>query len=108
MADLNDPKNQSKLNHFIAEYAPLIKMHIKKLRDANKIPSHTEDEDLIFHGVHGLMDALHKYDPTRGVKFQTYLGHRVQGKMLDHVASENAIPKHIREQAKQFKVNKPE
>ena len=107
MSDINDPKNQNKINHFITEHAPLISLHIKQLRNAGKIPSHIEDDDLHFAGVHGLMDALHKFEPDRGHKFSTYAGQRIRGMILDHAASQDVIPKHIRQQAKQFKTEKP-
>jgi len=105
MSNINDPKNQAKISHFILEHAPLINLHIKQLRAAGKIPASIEDDDLHFHGVHGLMDALHKFDPDRGVKFSTYAGQRIKGKMLDHVAEQDIVPKHIRQQAKKFKAN---
>lgn len=107
MSDINDPKNQAKMNHFIVEHAPLISLHLKQLRSAGKLPSHLEDEDLHSFGVQGLIEALHKYNPERGVKFSTYAGQRIRGLILDHASAEGPIPKHIRTQAKKLQ-SKPQ
>ena len=105
MSKFKDPKNQAKLNHFILEHMPLVNLHIKKLRNSGKIPEHIEDEDLHFEGIHGLIDALHRFDDKMGVKFSTYAGRRIAGKMLDHASSQDVIPKHIRAEAKKFKAS---
>jgi RNA polymerase sigma factor FliA len=105
MSDLNDPKNKNKIDHFITEHAPLVSLHIKKLRRAGRIPPHINDEDLHSVGVHGLMEALHKFQPERGHKFHTYAGERIKGLVLDHCAAQDEVPKHIRQEGKAFEAN---
>lgn len=50
-------------------------------------PTHTNSfvgfDDLVSEGTLGLMDALDKYSPKRGVKFSTYAAIRIRGQMLD-------------------------
>lgn len=92
------------LNDMITEYAPMINMHASKLKKAG-LPPHIDDTDLHSHGMHGLIDAFHKYDPKRGVEFATYASRRIKGKMLDHVTSsggENAVDNYHYKQAKKF------
>lgn len=109
---LDDPANQEKLNHFLAEHAPLINLHFKKLMDAGYVPKDSDPSDLHMAGFHGLMDALHKYDPKAG-SFSNYAGHRIRGKMLDfaHANYAEHIPKTERIQAKKLaatpKIPKP-
>ena len=55
----------------------LIKAHFSQVkfiaeRLASKLPPSVECEDLIGAGMLGLLDAVEKYDPSRGVMFKTY------------------------------------
>ncbi len=63
------------------KYAGLVK-HIAS-RMGNSLPPHVELEDLIHDGVVGLMDALQRYDPGRGIKFETFAATRIRGAILD-------------------------
>jgi RNA polymerase sigma factor (sigma-70 family) len=106
---LDDPNNQKKINDFIVEHAPLINLHIKKLMASGKIPENVDPSDLHMAGFQGLMEALHRYDPKIGASFSTYAGTRINGKMLDHVASQDYVPKTARIQAKNIKaLNEPQ
>ena len=91
------------LNDFIAEHAPLINMHHIKLKNEGNVPKDMDADDLHMAGVHGLMDALHRYDHKSEASFATYAGTRVRGKMLDHIASQDYIPKSVRQAAKKIK-----
>ncbi|MBX3166483.1 MAG: FliA/WhiG family RNA polymerase sigma factor [Candidatus Eremiobacteraeota bacterium] len=74
---LSSGDKQELANH----YAGLVK-HIA-LRMAVKLPNHIEVDDLIHDGVVGLMDALHRFDPSKHIKFSTYASTRIRGAMLD-------------------------
>ena len=99
----NDPESQKLINDFLIEHAPLINLHVKKLMNEGKIPQGIDPTDLHTAGFHGLMEALHRYDPKVGANFSTYAGRRVAGKMLDHVASLDEVPKTARIRAKNIK-----
>ncbi len=104
---LDDPKNKKILEGFIIEHAPLINFHANKLQRAGLIPPGIEADDLHMAGLHGLIDALHKYDPAvaekNGKKFTDYAHSRIRGMMLDHVKDAGGIPKHLITQAKNLK-----
>lgn len=109
MSLLKDPKNQKLLNDFLIEHAPLIQKHINILKSKSMIPPSVDPEDLHFAGFHGLMDALSKYnhDVARNTSskegqnvFGKYAERRIQGKMLDHIAAQDPVPKSMRTQAK--------
>ncbi len=53
----------------ILEYAHLVKYVAGRL--AMHIGQHVEYDDLIGNGVFGLIDAIDKFDPEKGVKFET-------------------------------------
>lgn len=42
-------------------------------------------EDLVQIGIIGLLEAIAKYDPARGVKFSAYAVHRIRGEMLSAI-----------------------
>ena len=68
-------------NELATQYAGLVK-HIA-YRMAVMLPTHVEVDDLIHDGVIGLMEALRRFDPTKGVKFQTFAAKRIRGAILD-------------------------
>ena len=115
MSNLKDPKNQKLINDFLIEHAPLIQKHINVLKSKKLIPPNVEDDDLHFAGFHGLMDALHKYSHdvagrTKGKEdenvFSKYAEQRIKGKMLDHIAAQDQIPKTARIRAKNLEALK--
>lgn len=102
---LDDDKNKQKLNWFIAEHAPLINMHANKLKSAGYLPPDVDVNDIHMAGVHGLMDALSKYNRQTGggKKFSSYAQSRIRGAMLDHLSKHRGIPKHVINQAKNLR-----
>jgi RNA polymerase primary sigma factor len=60
-----------------------------------------EDEDLLHHGVLGLMHAICKFDPARGFKLSTYAYHWIRQAMTRAIAdfgSAIRIPAHLHEE----------
>jgi RNA polymerase sigma factor for flagellar operon FliA len=56
-----------------------------------------ELEDLIAFGFGGLLEAQRRFDPARGVQFQTFAYHRVRGAMLDGVRKMAGLPRRAHE-----------
>lgn len=50
-------------------------------------------EDLISYGMLGLMDALGKFDDTKGMKFSSYASIRIKGAMIDELRKNSPISK---------------
>ncbi|MBU3190566.1 FliA/WhiG family RNA polymerase sigma factor [Clostridium bowmanii] len=50
-------------------------------------------EDLISYGMLGLMDALGKFDETKGMKFSSYASIRIKGAMIDELRKNSPISK---------------
>ena len=102
---LDDPDKKKMLEGFMVEHAPLINMHANKLKNAGFIPDGVDVTDIHMAGIHGLMDALHKYDPKAGggKKFADYAHSRIRGSMLDHVKDHSGVPKHLITQAKNLR-----
>ena len=79
------------------KYAPLIKYIATRI--AARLPMHIEIQDLINSGVLGLMDAIQKFDPEKGVKFETYAEYRVKGAILDSLRALDWVPRSVRKVA---------
>jgi RNA polymerase sigma factor for flagellar operon FliA len=66
------------------------------------LPSSIEVEDLINTGVLGLIDAVDKFVPDRGVKFKTYAEFRIRGAMLDYLRRQDWAPRSMRRKEKEL------
>lgn len=87
-------------NLLMEHYRPLVKYTAERLR--SKLPEKVELDDLISAGIFGLMDAIDAFDPTRGVKFETYCSPRVRGAILDELRSMDWVPRLVRARAHQL------
>lgn len=54
-------------------------------------------DDLVAFGFGGLLEAHRRFDPSRGVRFQTFAYHRVRGAMLDGVRRMADLPRRAHE-----------
>ncbi|MBW2058922.1 MAG: FliA/WhiG family RNA polymerase sigma factor [Deltaproteobacteria bacterium] len=79
----------------VLRFAPLIKLIVNRI--ALRLPPHVDSQDLINSGVIGLMDAIEKYDPTRGTSFKTYAEFRIRGAILDELRTLDWFPRSIRQ-----------
>ena len=69
-------------------------------RISTKLPAHVELNDLVGTGVLGLLDAIEKFDPNRGVKFKTYAELRIKGAILDSLRNLDWAPRSLRKKSK--------
>jgi len=71
-------------------------------RIAISLPAHVDRDDLISSGFFGLLDAIERYDPVRGNKFETYAGVRIRGSILDYLRSKDWIPVSLRQKIRKY------
>jgi RNA polymerase sigma factor for flagellar operon FliA len=71
-------------------------------RIASRLPAHIDVEDLVQVGLVGLLQSADRYDPSRGVKFQTYANRRVEGAMLDYLRSLDWRPRSVRRRSREL------
>jgi len=91
---------QNAKDELILHYAPMIKFVVGRL---NIYASNAIDqEDLISQGVFGLIDAIDKYDKSKGVKFETYASFRIRGAVLDGVRRLDWVPRIQRQKSRQL------
>lgn len=75
----------------LESYMPLV-YSIASLVSNKGLPPSIDYNDLVSDGVVGLMKAWDNFDPTRGVKFETYASYRVRGEILDGLKNYNPVP----------------
>ncbi len=82
----------------IIQYAPLVKYVAGRVGVG--LPRNVEQSDLVSFGVFGLIDAIEKFDPERGYKFETYAIARIKGAILDELRSIDWVPRSVRSKAR--------
>lgn len=87
-------------DELIREYSPLVKFIAERL--CLRLPACIEVEDIINTGVLGLIDAIDKFVPDRGVKFHTYAEFRIRGAMLDYLRQQDWAPRSMRRKEKEL------
>src|SRR5213596_1318369 len=70
-------------------------------RVAATMPHSIDIGDLIQDGVIGLIDAAHRFDESRGIKFETFAERRVRGAMIDALRRD-AWPRGVRRQRREL------
>ena len=82
----------------ILHYSPLVKFVAGRV--AAGLPQNVEQTDLVSYGMFGLIDAIDKFEPDRGCKFETYAITRVKGAIIDELRSIDWVPRSVRAKAR--------
>lgn len=78
-------------NETIQRYQPLVRSIARRI--SAKLPRHYDLEDLVSDGMVGLLAAIERFDPARGVKFETFATYYVKGAILDNLPKLPTMPK---------------
>ena len=84
----------------ILHYSPLVRYVAGRVGVG--MPSNVEHADLVSYGVFGLMDAIDKFDVSKGFKFETYAITRIRGAILDELRSIDWVPRSVRSRARKI------
>src|SRR5690242_17745656 len=76
-------------------------------RMAASMPNSIDIGDLVQDGVLGLIDAAHRFDEDRGIKFETFAERRVRGAMIDALRRD-AWPRGVRRQRRELEAAREE
>ncbi|MDW8002874.1 MAG: FliA/WhiG family RNA polymerase sigma factor [Deltaproteobacteria bacterium] len=91
---------KSEKERVIEEFVPIIKALALKV--AKGINDESLIEDLVSAGVIGLLEAMEKYKPERGIKLKTYAYLRIRGSMIDELRAHDYFPRSARAKAKKI------
>jgi RNA polymerase sigma factor for flagellar operon FliA len=74
--------------------------HIAR-RLKQRLPPCVTFDDLSSAGTIGLMQAVDRFDASRGASFKTYAQHRIRGAMLDYLRDEDPFSRETRRRIRQ-------
>src|SRR6188474_128417 len=86
-------------NHRIVAGLPFVEALARRM--ASSMPNSIDMGDLVQDGVLGLIDAAHRFDEERGIKFETFAERRVRGAMIDALRKD-AWPRGVRRQRREL------
>jgi RNA polymerase sigma factor for flagellar operon FliA len=97
-ADYKSNGTRDARERLILHYSPLVKFVAGRV--AAGLPQSIEQSDLVSYGIFGLIDAIDKFDPGRGFKFETYAISRIKGAIIDELRSIDWVPRSVRAKAR--------
>lgn len=86
----------------ITDYAPLVS-HVAT-RMIARLPESVELGDLVSYGMFGLIDAVEKFEPERGFKFETYASQRIRGAIIDELRMLDWVPRSVRAKCRAYDI----
>ena len=89
------PEMREKL---LLQYLPLVRRVAGRM--VGSLPRSIRLDDLISAGVMGLLSSLDNFDPTLGIKFETFAMNRIRGSMVDSLRELDWVPRSVRQKAR--------
>lgn len=93
-------------NQLVLHYAPYVNAAIYSMR--SMLLSNIPAEDFFNQGIITLIDRIEKFDPDRGVQFNTYIYKGLRGTMVNYVRKQHWLPNRIWTMGKKIKQTKAE
>jgi RNA polymerase sigma factor for flagellar operon FliA len=93
--EFRETRDPALRNRLVLQYAPLVKYVAGRLR--TRMPDSVEQDDLVSDGVLGLMDAIERFEPARGLSFQTFAVPRIRGAIIDGMRAMDFVPRSVRD-----------
>ncbi len=90
-------KTHNSIRHrqeLMLKYVGLVKYVVRKM--IKNYPHALEEGDLYQIGVLGLSEAIERFDPEYGIKFETYAIPRIKGSIIDELRKLDWIPRSLR------------
>jgi RNA polymerase sigma factor for flagellar operon FliA len=84
----------------VVAYSPMVKFVAGRLGAG--LPSHVDDADLISYGLMGLIGSIDRFEPERGIKFETFAMTRIRGAIIDELRSLDWVPRSVRSRAREI------
>ncbi len=96
-----DKSNKALRDELILQYIYLTRYVVGRVKVA--LPPTFSYEDISSYGVEGLIDAVEKYTPKMGARFETYALVRIRGNIIDKVRSQDFLPRSVRRKIRDVK-----
>ena len=96
----SDKQTPEEREALVRECLPQLKRLAGRL--AARLPPHIDVRDLAQAGLVGLLDAMERFDPERGILFWSYAESRVRGAMLDSLRRLDPLPRAVRRRRREL------
>ncbi len=96
-----DHDNKELRDALILQYIYLTRYVVGRVKVA--LPPTFSFEDISSYGVEGLIDAIEKFSPKMGARFETYALVRIRGNIIDKIRSQDFLPRSLRRKIKDVK-----
>ncbi len=84
----------------LLEQLPQVKYIARRIHE--RLPQHVPFDDLLHAGIVGLIDAMHKFNPDKKVRFASYAKFRIRGAILDSLRDMDWSPRDLRRKARRL------
>jgi RNA polymerase sigma factor FliA len=95
-----DRSNLAIRDKLVLHYLHLVKYTVGRL--TLTLPNSISQDDIISYGTIGLLDAIRRFEPERGWKFETFAVNRIRGEVIDQLRSQDWVPRGVRKRTKQL------
>ncbi|MBR1617452.1 FliA/WhiG family RNA polymerase sigma factor [bacterium] len=99
---LSNKENKTVRDKLIVQYIYLARYVVGRIKV--NLPPSFSFEDVVAFGIEGLIDAIEKYHPSKGAKFESYALMRIRGSIIDKIRSSDWLPRTLRKKIKEVKV----
>ena len=100
---MKDRSNKAVRDKLIVQYIYLARYVVGRIKV--NLPPSFSFEDIVSFGIEGLIDAIEKYHPSKGAKFESYALMRIRGTIIDKIRSSYWLPRTLRRKIKEIKIN---
>ena len=98
---LKNRANKKVRDTLIVQYIYLTRYVVGRVKVS--LPPTFSIEDISSYGVEGLIDAIEKFSPEHGARFETYALMRIRGNIIDKIRSQDFLPRSARKKIKDVK-----
>lgn len=82
------------------QYLPLVYKQASKLKVS--LPASVEYDDLVQSGVTGLLEAISRFDESKGSPFASFASVRIHGAMVDELRVSDWLPRSVRRSGREM------
>ncbi len=94
----NQERNDETRENLVVSYMPLVDYVADRI--AINLPATVQRDDLKSLGYIGLLEALDRFETSRGLKFETFAIWRIKGAILDGLRKADWVPRSVRKKTK--------
>lgn len=92
-----DTHSLSLRNTILTAYLDIVTFNVRRM--SGTVKNKADLEDIINEGVIALISCIDKYDPRRGVQFDSFASIRVRGSIIDYIRKQDWVPRNIRKKS---------